>query len=73
MKANELRVGNIVKKNKVEYVADFIAIQMAHNYNPILLTPEILEECGFIVDEDGDFLKEVIKIYSTINPCFNIC
>lgn len=47
MKENEIRVGNIVQKNGVEYVADFLTIKMAHNYKPVPLTPEVLEQCGF--------------------------
>lgn len=43
----ELRIGNIVEKNGVEYVADFITIQMAHLYNPIIISHEILQEFGF--------------------------
>jgi hypothetical protein len=48
IRANDLRIGNIVEQGGIEYIADFITIQMAHNYNPIPLTPEILEKCGFI-------------------------
>jgi hypothetical protein len=46
IQANELRVGNIVEKAGGEYVADFITIQMAHNYNPIPLTAEVLKKCN---------------------------
>lgn len=45
--ANELRIGNLIEKGGEWFAADFIAIQMAHNYNPIPLTPEILEKYGF--------------------------
>lgn len=47
IKATELRVGNLVNKGSKTFVADFITIQMAHNYDPILLTPGMLEKCGF--------------------------
>ncbi len=49
--SNQLRQGNIVEKNGELYIADFITIQMAHNYNPVPLTSEILENCGF--EKDG--------------------
>lgn len=49
MEARELRIGNIVEKNGVEYVADHVTIAMAHNYHPIPLTPEILEKCAIVV------------------------
>lgn len=47
MKTNELRIGNIVKKDNIEYITDFITIQMANNYEPILLTKEWLMKAGF--------------------------
>ncbi len=62
IKSNELRVGNIVENRGVEYVADFITIQMAHNYNPITLTPEILEK----VDWNG-YVKFHINSYFSID------
>lgn len=61
--ANELRIGNLVEKNGVVYVADFITIRMAHNYNPIPLTPEILEKAGFEIQiSQIDFWKKG-KVY----------
>lgn len=45
--SSELRVGNIVTKNGGEYVVDFTIIKMAHNYEPIPLTPEVLNNFGF--------------------------
>lgn len=47
MQPNELRVGNIVKKGCEWFVADFITIQCANNYEGIPITPEILEKIGF--------------------------
>ncbi len=69
--ANELRVGNIVKKDEVEYVADFITIQMAHNYSPISLTPEILEKCGFVQVRNGIGLR-VFGGYVFVSMLFNL-
>lgn len=55
----ELRIGNIVEKNGVEYVADFITIQMAHLYNPILLTHERLMNFGFTKYGVGGYYNDI--------------
>lgn len=47
IQTNELRIGNLVEKDGEIYVADFITIKMAHNYNPIPLTEEWLLKFGF--------------------------
>lgn len=47
IKQNELRVGNIVRKKRVEYIADFITIKCADNYNPIPITAKILKRIKF--------------------------
>jgi hypothetical protein len=51
MKTTELRIGNLVRQkvrnNEDVCVADFITIQMAHNYVPIPLTEEWLLKFGF--------------------------
>lgn len=47
IQTNELRIGNLVEKDGEIYVADFITIKMAHNYNPIPLTEDWLLRFGF--------------------------
>ena len=47
MKANELRIGNLVKKGDEMFMADFLTIRMAINYEPIPLTEEWLIKFGF--------------------------
>jgi hypothetical protein len=57
MKANELRIGNLVKKGDEIFMADFLTIRMAINYESIPLTEEWLVRFGFekVVEEcDGD-------------------
>ena len=56
IKASELRIGNLVSKNGEWFETDFITINMAHNYEPIQLTTEILVRCGFEDDK-----KEMIR------------
>jgi len=57
MKANELRIGNILKGGEVVSI-DIMGVIFRNNFNntysgihpkckPIKLTPEILEQCGF--------------------------
>lgn len=53
MKANELRVGNWVRKKgsdtKIQVDPSILNVSELINYQPIPLTPEILEKCGFVV------------------------
>lgn len=62
---NDLRVGNWVERTNINYagakverfqikVLDFIH---SKTYNPIPLTPEILEKCGFLVEKSSWFMK----------------
>ena len=67
IKSNELRIGNLVEKEGEIYVADFITINMAHNYNPIPLKPEILEKCGFIPTGLADFINGEIELWQVNN------
>jgi hypothetical protein len=79
LQANELRIGNWI-----EAVADMGNYQMKmteHNFtsvarnpncvNPIPLTPEILEKCGFT--KDGDFMSIDIGNNTIINCLGNGC
>jgi len=59
MKSNELRLGNIVKSGERYLIVsphEIIAMYQCEianvksDYEPVLLTPEILEKCGFVVD-----------------------
>ncbi len=58
MRANELRIGNWVYYKGYGQVnfhsLDVLFIKHAKDFNPIPLTPEILEACGFIWDSDDD-------------------
>jgi len=61
---NELRVGNYVQKDGKFYLADFITIQMAHNYDPVLLKQDMMEGFGFKFDgfvsyRSDDFPEEI--------------
>lgn len=63
LKANELRIGNLVSKDGNVFEADFITIHMAHNYEPIPLTEEWLVKFGFISDPYQDmYIKGWLKI-----------
>ena len=59
MKANELRIGNFLYDNvKYFQVTSKTILQIdngAKSFNPIPLTPEILENCGFGADVNYDF------------------
>lgn len=48
MERKELRIGNLVQKGEEIFEADFITIQMAHNYQPIPLNEEWLLKFGFV-------------------------
>jgi len=56
IKANELRIGNLVntKYGILSVHASMLAdiVNNGFNVNPIPLTPEILESCGFTKDEE---------------------
>lgn len=61
IKANELRIGNwVFQENRhVQLNEDDLEVLFAarnyEDYNPIQLTPEILEKCGFKMDSGADF------------------
>jgi hypothetical protein len=62
IKANELRIGNWVSNGEKQFTADANVIYDAANFEhyvlePIPLTAEILEKCGFVKDEDGCLKK----------------
>jgi hypothetical protein len=71
MKANELRIGNYVEKENEIYVADFITIQMAHNYNPIPLTEEWLLKFNAVCQPWGWTLFGVIIRWTIHNEIIN--
>lgn len=56
--ANELRIGNLVNDNTplgVKLIAQIDRpsdLDVCHRFDPIPLTPEILEKCGFIESND---------------------
>jgi hypothetical protein len=71
IKANELRIGNWVKSN-IEQQVTIETIEYLLNdkisdksiIQPIPLTPEILEKCGFIYKETGsEVYEQERKIY----------
>ena len=64
IKANELRIGNWVytqsKKlmqhdKTVPFKLKVITAQEQHKWEPIPLTPKILEKCGFVKDAFGSY------------------
>ena len=62
MKANELRIGNLVKKRDEIFEADFITIKMAHNYQPIPITEERLLKFGAERVKLGQFLLDRFQL-----------
>jgi hypothetical protein len=58
IQANELRIGNWIRiresDTKVQVEAYMLAISELSNCQPIPLTPEILEKCGFEKQESAD-------------------
>lgn len=53
VKANELRIGNWVLSNGVEIQIALDNIKWHPTMIPIPLTPEILEKCGFTLENDN--------------------
>jgi hypothetical protein len=69
IKANELRIGNILKKDSVFVRIDGRSIMdieysdvYACKYKPIVLTIGLLKECGF-VKEEGYYTFEGFKLW----------
>ena len=57
MQASELRIGNIIKlESSIVHVTHFDIRQISRGsvYEPIPLTPEILDACGFEKDKNGE-------------------
>jgi len=66
--ANELRIGSwVVWDNPILNIKELVQINwedfelitnknLGNKYNPIPLTPEILEKCGFVVEKKGSHL-----------------
>lgn len=62
IKKEELRIGNFIfdlsidRMVKVSYYKNmWQVVQYENHFDPIHLTPEILEGCGFEKDEDGEY------------------
>lgn len=75
IKASELRVGNMLYKDGIVVTIDARSIfdiwDVSDKYDPIPLTPELLERCGF-----DDLRKEMINVefadkHHAINECDN--
>ena len=82
MKANELRIGNLVKDSigVIEIsitgesyfekpIYDFGKIEFASIYEPILLTEKWLLKFGFEKKENGLFTKKLEYIYNSLKYC----
>lgn len=72
MKAKELRIGNLVKRNNIVVVCDFMSIsdcyQLPDEYEPIPLTEEWLVRFGW--EKSGEwFYKDYYEI--NLNGIFN--
>lgn len=66
MKANELRVGNWVRKKgsdtKIQVDPSILNVSELINYQPIPLTPEILEKCGFDKKQNKLFVYQLKRV-----------
>lgn len=67
IKANELRIGNKIKRKSNENICtvnwgiikDFDLHEDVSDYEPIRLTPQILEKCGF----ENIYLHQLQNLY----------
>jgi len=66
--ANELRIGNWISQNGKTFQVDEIRHWYFSDAEPIPLTTEILEQCGFEKDKSNDvFEREVYSIQVSNN------